>query len=321
MPTGHEDIAFPAVTLCPMSPAGVPALQQNYWKFRTFPGTDVQPANPTVLTKAYLYRGAVINCLQYNWDLTTFDSASSVQSAMVIRFGMDLTGSTDPFMMTGAVGILHVQGKEPEFQDPPMFYAPLGQTTQVSILNYYVRNTKREPVNNYYVAVPAAVSNHQLSGAPSNISQVILAYNQFGYYIESEYNVYRAWDWIGEVGGAAALLYFLQHGILWMTIGCARRTCYRQQRKNRKAEEAEELSKKNPVDTGLEEAADTDTTPAASTTAAQPRRRKPRRNRNNGGNNNEIEMDDHTSRPVARSPDSGDRVVIDMQDTLGDSSH
>ena len=319
LPTGHEEVAFPAVTLCPLSPGGVPALQQNYWKFRTFPSSDVDPAQPQVLTKAYLYRGAVVNCLQYNWDLTTYDSAASTQSAMVIRFGMDLTGTTDPFMMTGAIGVLHPQTQEPVFEDAPMFYAPLGQTTQVSVLNYYVRNTKREPTNNYFVAVPSTVSNHQVTGAQTNISQVILAYNQFGYYVESEYHVYRVWDWIGEVGGAAALLYFLQHGILWMTIGCARRTCYRQQRKARKAEESEHDAKRAPQ---LEVEEYSSNAAAAPTTAtSQHARRKRPRKAGASDPNKEVEMDDTATPSRAPKPATGDRVIIDMADTLGDSSH
>jgi len=347
VPIAGETVQFPAITLCPMSPGGVPGLQSEYWAYRTFPSTDVPPSQPVVLTKSYLYRGAVVSCLQHNWDMTNFDVATSTQSAMVIRFSMNLSAMTDPYMMTGAIGILHSQGVEPVFEDAPMFYSPLGQTTQVSILNYYVRNTKREPVNQYFVAVPAIISNH-ITGSTSNVSQVILAYNQFGYYIESEYNVYRSWNWIGEVGGAAALLFFLQHGILWAAIGCARRTCFRVQRKARKAEEAQEEEKTttNPDGNGEDEHVDPATNTAADSTSAAPHtgehqrtHSKPRRARRNRhpqqqsdiGPMGEVEMAEvpsqtSTTSPSSRKPrspktESGDRVVIDMADTLGESSH
>jgi hypothetical protein len=352
-PERDETIQFPAVTICPLSPSGLPILQNEFWMIRTFPDTDVAPAQPLVQTKYYEYRGASVPCLQYNFDSSNYNTATSSRSAMVIRFNQDLTGVTDPFLMTGAVGILHDQAADPEFQDPPMFYAPLGQTTQVSILNYYVRNTKREPTNQYFVAIPAIVSNH-VSGSSQNTSQVILAYNQWGYYLQSQYHVYTAWDWIGEVGGAAALLFFLQHGILWVSIGCARRTCFRKQRKVRKdAELAAEIQKAEneendaassaAVQAALAEDAATNAAIAAahasdasSTTSRRNRRRRNQtqgeeeEERDDGGDGkNNVEMTtasssaSHSSKPRNNKPkpsSSSDRLVIDMH-ALDESSH
>jgi len=322
--TGDEEVTFPAITICPLTSAA-PALQQNYYMARTFPSTDVPPTEPTVISKSLLYRGDVVNCLQYNSDMANFNSASSPQSGLVIRFGQNVTNA-NPFTMTGAVGILHDQNQEPVFQDPPMFYAPLGQTTQVSVLNYYVRNTKRELTDHFYVAVPALTSTH-VSGANADIAQVIIAYNQFGYYIQSQYHVYTTWMWIGEVGGAAALIYFLQHGLLWVMIGCARRTCFRKERRIRKdAELASEIQKEEQdsneaaVQAALAEDA------AANNTTTKPRRKR----RQQPVNGTEAEMEEYATSSAPTKPkspknnrskrqESPDRVVIDMDSLAEDS--
>lgn len=319
-------MTFPAITVCPLT-SDAPALQSVYWMARTFPSADVPPSNPMVQMKTLLYRGAVVTCLQYNWDLTSFNSASSPQSGLVIRFGQNVTG-VNPFTMTGAVGILHDQNQEPVFEDPPMFYAPLGQTTQVSVLNYYVRNTKRVLTDHFYVAVPALTSIH-VSGSNTDTAQVIIAYNQFGYYIQSQYHVYTTWMWIGEVGGAAALIYFLQHGLLWVTIGCARRTCFRKERRIRKdAEMASDIQKQeqDANEAAVQAAIAED---AAANTTTNPKRKRRKQNANGTA---EAEMDEYATAASSsastkpRSPknrnknaSSGDRVIIDM-DSLADDS-
>lgn len=290
------------------------------------------PRTPGATTTSLLYRGEVITCLQYNVDTSNFDSATSVQSALVIRFSQNLTG-IDPYTMTGAVGILHGQGEVPVFEDSPMFYAPLGQTTQVSVLNYYSRNTKRELTGQFYVAVPALVSSHVNSATP-DVGQVIIAYNQFGYFIRSQYHVYTTWMWIGEVGGAAALIYFLQHGLVWMSVGCARRTCLKKERKIRKdAELAEELQKQENDTASADAAAQAAIYADATNQTTQQQASKRRRPKRTASPTNEEEMDEvviaapssPTRKPKAKktrtqSPQNPDeRLVIDM-DSLAESS-
>ena len=310
LPVGHEPIPFPAVTICPLTPAGLPVLNENYYKYRVFPNTDTDPAVTTPNPKPIVYRGATVTCLQYNNDLTQQEVASSESNALVIRFGQDLSSSSDPFMMTGAVGIVHVPGEDPSFTDPPMFYAPLGQTTQVSILNYYVRNTKRDLTDNYFVAVPALISDNNVG--QTNISQIIIAYNQFGYYVQSQFQVYTGWMWVGEVGGAAALLYLLQHAILWMAIGCARRTCFRKQRAARKAAESQEQSDAVEMDTQTSEPAyPVAAIPAAASPSDSPKRRAKK-------TRSPTDDDDGLSRKP-RKPKNNDRVIIDM-DSMDESS-
>jgi hypothetical protein len=244
--------------------------------------------------------------LQYNWNPAAVEKAMSQKDALVIRFGQNLEGFTDPYMMTGAIGIVHLQGDEPSFTDPPMFYAPLGQTTQVSLLNYYVRNTKREITNQYFVAVPAIISDNT-AGNPTttNISQVILAYNQYGYYLQSQFQVYTVWMWIGEVGGAAALMYLLQHAIVWAAVGCARRTCFRKQRAARKAAEAAaEAEAAESVEMSSEPAYPVASVQDTSAPSDSPSRGA---RKNRGASEN---SDGSTRRP--RKPKNNDRVVIDM---------
>lgn len=322
----------------------MPALTNGHLLWGQFPN-DFSESITAKTTMFLRYRDSVVFCLQFNNDPTMFEEARGPHYGMVIRFTQDIESFTDTFemdglyMMPGAIGILHPRGTTPTLDDSAIFYAPLGETTQVSVWNYITLNFAGNYVSQSYTAVPAAVSNHKFP----NTSQIVLAYNQYGRYYQKPYHVYTTWSWIGEVGGAAALLYFLQHGILWASIGCARRTCFRKQRAARKdAESDEEKASTSAADAKIaaqaaEEEADSAAVSAASASAAaasttRPKRRKNRTPANNDANNDryndannvdEVEMAEHPVSPKKtrkhQTVDSQGRVVIDMDSLAEDS--
>lgn len=257
----------------------------------------------------------MVNCIQFNNDADMFEEARGTHYGLIIRFSQDISAVTNtwsqvgPYPLTGAIGILHVRQTTPVINDTFTFYAPLGQTAEVSVWNYYRRTFKGPDVEQFYKAVPSLVSNH----AYDNTSQIVLAYNQYGAYVLQPFYVYRAWNWIGEVGGAAALLFFLQHGLLWASIGCARRTCYRDAHRERKRREVE--------DARLREAARNDAVAevAAQQAVAEAPAPAPtpvtgaRKNRRAQADNNSVEM------KPQRQPRADGRVAIDMDSLAEDS--
>lgn len=325
----HSYIAFPAVTICPLA-ANVPGLTDPRLFWGQF--SDYSTFNDSiteVYTTTLQYRGATVNCIQFNNQPDILEEARGPQYGLVIRFSqavdtvINTWNQNSPYPLTGAIGILHVRQTTPVLSDAAVFYAPLGQTVEVSVWNYYRRNFAGFDESQFFQAIPSLVSNHGYA----NTSQIVLAYNQYGFYIQQPYHVYRAWDWIGEVGGAAALLFFLQHGIVWATIGCARRTCYREAHRARKRDELEDARIRAAARTQLvaNDAAAAEAAVAAENgTAAASPQRKPRRPRNQPKQNDtDIEMAE-ADKPqfatrVTRNVRPDGRVVIDMDSLAEDS--
>lgn len=290
--------------------------------YSTFNASD-----ETVGTIQLRYRGATVTCLQFNNQVEAI-KAFGPTYGIVIRFSQDTSSISNtfnqvqPYPLTGAIGILHVPQTTPSLDDAALFYAPLGQTVEVSVWNYHRRNFAGYDVSTFFQAIPSLVSNH----AYNDTAQVILAYNQFGYYIQQPFHVYRAWDWIGEVGGAAALLYLLQHGIVWAAIGCARRTCYREAHRARKREEAEDarlrvLAREQAAADAI---AASEALAAAEAASASPKQqRKPRKPRNQQKQSDtDIEMGEtqpQFATRVTRKVQPDGRVVIDMDSLAEDS--
>lgn len=320
-------IDFPAVTICPLT-SDLPALTNPRLLWGNFTNGFSESVTEKYTT-TLVYRGRTLTCTQLNNQPGVFEEARGPHYALIIRASQDPDASaastswnqSSPYPLTGILGVVHVHGQEPELDNGAIFYAPLGESVQVSVSKYIQLNYGGRELRSYFQAIPSPVSNF---GFP-NTSQMILSYNQYGIYYVKPYHVYRAWDWIGEVGGAAALLYFLQHAILWASIGCARRTCYREAHRERKRAELEEREARAQLAAArsAEAAAAAEVAaapPAPSNTAASSasptrKKRKPRAQQSD----TDIEMGKAPITRTQPAPRTDGRVAIDMDSLAEDS--
>jgi len=136
--------------------------------------------------------------------------SNSIQDLLELRLFINasLIPAGEP---QGLFVMLHPQGEDPQIELSTSFVAGLGDLTQVWIEKEQVTQIN----GTSFVMFQATAGNvpKQGSGFENNVLEILIAYTQQGYTQTNEFYAYSKDNWIGEVGGFAALMLFL-HGTL-----------------------------------------------------------------------------------------------------------
>jgi len=206
-----KPVNFPAVTACPLEPYNVVPTD-------CIKETALSPY-PTGFCLDYVYQRAHV-FEGFNYTCHTFNDpnpsqgqpmqSNSIQDLLELRLFINasLIPAGEP---QGLFVMLHPQGEDPQIELSTSFVAGLGDLTQVWIEKEQVTQIN----GTSFVMFQATAGNvpKQGSGFENNVLEILIAYTQQGYTQTNEFYAYSKDNWIGEVGGFAALMLFL-HGTL-----------------------------------------------------------------------------------------------------------
>jgi len=203
----RSSILFPAVTVCPVVPAGLTAIECA--KEVTIQVTD--NCLSMVYSRDFTIEGQTHVCLTFNdpQNNSLPFSSESVDDELAIQVLVNSTNvpNGEPI---GVLVMVHSQGVDPIIEDDSSFIANVGEVTE-SWLRYEenILINGQQGDKDYLTTVSAANKKGDASHVYVNIADVDFSFTLQGAFINTQYYAYTPDNWLGEVGGLACLLWFL----------------------------------------------------------------------------------------------------------------
>jgi len=219
-------LPFPAVTVCPDYVSGnsypiITAISCTFWQNKSILSNCPLPTS----TVAVMIEGNLVStCISFN---NAYSSGSSVVAAqnpgtlLSISVSIDQT-NIPPGDSAAVIAIFSPQGPPPSaigFSNS--IVADIGKETLV--MARYIQNSQ----NQYTGTTGAITYSYQVSAfggsvkssiASNSISTMDIVFPDFLMYSQSTTDITIQLDWIAQVGGLAALLYFFHIGIFWVVL-------------------------------------------------------------------------------------------------------
>jgi len=217
----QSSVLYPAFAICPLE--NVPIVAVECLKETN----QVEGASclNLVTTIVVTWEGLTLSCLDFNnpGSVSQIESSSSIADELVMGVYENSSFVKDDI---GALLIIHAQGETPEVEHDSSFLIDVGKVTEIwltkEIYTYVDGSTEVE-----WTAVSSSATAKL---APSLLSSTldidaVLIYQ--GYFDVREYYVYTRNNWIGEVGGFAALMLFLHGAFTYLVMLVVSRFAYK----------------------------------------------------------------------------------------------
>jgi len=211
--TPVSSMALPALTVCPMFPQSVINATECVFEQGA---TVVSNCLSQVIHFSMVIEGTTLACLQYNNVPASPFLATSSSSELGTRTLVDFSRVPlgEPL---GVYVIVHQQGVAPPFTWNNVFIGDPGDVTLALLQNTTLVYANGSSVVNFGVSISKAATAAN-DTASLNTVDIDVIYPQMIAFTNSQVPIYIQHEWIGEVGGLAALLYFLHQTIMWIVL-------------------------------------------------------------------------------------------------------
>jgi len=204
-------MTLPVLTVCPMFVQSV--LSPLECVFEDGP-TVVADCLSQVVTVQVTIENIQLNCLQYNNIAAPFvatSSASELGSKTYVDSSLVPVG--EPI---GLYAMVHTQSVAPVFGWNNVFIGNPGDVHLVLLQNttHIHADGSTQEVN---FAISVSHAGTALNDTTSTKTvDVDVIYPQMVAYYDTEVPIYVQHSWVGEIGGLAALLFFLHNAVMWL---------------------------------------------------------------------------------------------------------
>jgi len=203
----RDTIAFPAVTVCPVWPAQIKALECQKEVIFAVVSTCLN----TAYFRNFTIEGYTHSCLTFNdpIDSTQILTSSGSDHEFAIQVFVN-PADIIPGEPVGALVMVHSQGVEPEVEADQSFMANVGEVTEAWLELYETTliDGSRGP-DDHKTVTSASNRKENITGETASIVDIDFIYVEQIVYQNKQYYTYVPDNWIGEVGGLACLLWFL----------------------------------------------------------------------------------------------------------------
>lgn len=206
-------MALPVLTVCPMFAES--ALTPTECVFEQ--GTTVVANCLAQVARANVsVEGVMLSCLQYNSlrgsPFVATSSASELGTRTLVDFTRVPVG--EPL---GVYAMVHAQEVSPPFTWSNVFIGDPGDVTLVLLQNTTTVYVNGSSAVSFGVAISKAATAANDTASQHTVD-IDLIYPQMVAFFEKEVPIYVQHVWIAEVGGLAALLFFLHQTIMWFIL-------------------------------------------------------------------------------------------------------
>jgi len=214
-----EQVAFPAVTICPLVPTHLKAL------LCVKETALVAEADclSTVYEKQFVIEGLTHNCLTFNdpQDGSKPLMSDTTNDELAVRVFINSSDVT-PDEAIGALCLLHVQGRDPVLSQEGSFVSDIGKLTEVWLRLDVLEDQAGNHLDSWYTASHSAVTYKEVNPGDSlSVMDIDFQFAKQGAYDNIQFTVYTPDNWIGEVGGFTCLLWFLHWAVVNIIVGIA----------------------------------------------------------------------------------------------------
>jgi len=207
----QSSVNFPAVTVCPLEKytplTPIECLHESN-------GVEDANCSAYIHPDTYTFEGNLLNCFTFN---------DPSDSSKVINCGastdelavVNIINGTGAHEEVGAFVMIHDQGTTDTLNDYNGFVVDAGKLTEFWLQKYTITHIDGSTQNKWYAKMTSATLRYPSQNPNNTLSALVIdmdfSFTSVGVYQSMEYYVYTRNNWIGEVGGLAALLLFL-HG-------------------------------------------------------------------------------------------------------------
>jgi len=163
-----------------------------------------------VHTDTVQFEGRNMSCFTFNDPSSSSSNivyANSTNEELAISVIINATNAVE---VIGGLVILHEQGVAPALSTGNSFLADVGELKEV-YLSKYIEELIDDSTVIYWTGTASSASLKEAGSISSIVISIDFIFDTLGVYNVEEYYTYEVDNWIGEVGGLAALLLFL-HG-------------------------------------------------------------------------------------------------------------
>jgi len=202
-----NQVNYPAITICPLEPF-TPII--SFECVHETRGIVDFNCSSFVHTDAVQFEGRNMSCFTFNDPSSSSSNivyANSTNEELAISVIINATNAVE---VIGGLVILHEQGVAPALSTGNSFLADVGELKEV-YLSKYIEELIDDSTVIYWTGTASSASLKEAGSISSIVISIDFIFDTLGVYNVEEYYTYEVDNWIGEVGGLAALLLFL-HG-------------------------------------------------------------------------------------------------------------
>lgn len=208
-------INFPAITVCPLD--NVSTLVALECAHEHDGQLVLNCSAPTV--DYVVSEGVNLTCMTFNNPPSNgvVIQATSVDEEIAIEIQVQPNRLLSEAF--GVIVLLHDQGVPPEISEGSSMLVDTGELTEFWLSKTVDTEIDGTVEVSWTAEVTAVTLNPNVVGVnTSMIVDMDFAFTEVGYYNEQQYYAYTVDNWIGEVGGLAALLLFLHRAFLFLVM-------------------------------------------------------------------------------------------------------